>query len=110
MKSMKRIYQILLGLLVVVVLGCFSCKERPAIEPTKQTTENVTPLNGEQTAQRIEKLYNELGPRIGVHLVEPNAVITIAGLRGKGNFLMHDLTNEEMLRLKKINEELKSLV
>lgn len=106
---MKRMHikHIVLGILLVGLPGCFSCnKERPAAI-TKQTIVTVTPLNGEQTAQRISKLYNELGPRIGVHLVEPNAVLTMSGMRGSGNFLMHNLTDEEILKLEMANEKLK---
>ncbi|MDR3646280.1 MAG: hypothetical protein P4L22_01925 [Candidatus Babeliales bacterium] len=64
---------------------------------------NLKPLNGQETANYIQTIYNELGPRIGSHLVEPNVVITLAGLRGYANFLMHDLTQEEENRINEFN-------
>ncbi len=88
-------YQITYAFLLVTLLGLPSCKRH---------VENAKPLNGEETAQLISQFYTALGPRIGVHLVEPNAVITIAGLRGRGNFLMHDVTDEEKNTLEKTNE------
>jgi len=50
------------------------------------TVNNIQPLSGEHTAELVATFYKELGPRLGSHLVEPNVVITLAGLRGSGNF------------------------
>lgn len=93
---MKKNNQIIAAFLLVCLLALPSCKF--------SLFEKAKPLSGEKTAQLISQFYTELGPRIGVHLVEPNAVITIAGLRGQGNFLMHDLTSDEKIKLEKINE------
>ena len=71
--------------------------------------EQAKPLNGSQTGRLVSKLYKELGPRIGSHLVEPNVVITLAGLRGKGNFLMHDLTDTEIEKIEKLNQKINKL-
>lgn len=67
----------------------------------------LDPLTPEETAQIVSKLYNELGPRIGSHLVEPNPLITIAGLRSSGDFLMHNLTSKEKATIQSINESQK---
>lgn len=93
---MKNSYVIKYVLLLISLLLIPSCKFFH--------DEKAHPLNGEQTARLISKFYSELGPRIGAHLVDPNVVITIAGLRGHGNFLMHNLTSDEKLKLEKINE------
>ena len=93
--KMRKTYQIIHVFLLASLLGLPACKTNHV--------ESSKPLNGEETAQLVSKLYNELGPRIGVHLVEPNAVLTIAGLRGNGNFLMHDLTADEKRALANIN-------
>jgi hypothetical protein len=63
------------------------------------------PLSAQETSFMVYKLYNELGPRIGCHLVEPNVVITLAGLRGNGNFLMHDLTANEKSKIEGLNKK-----
>ena len=81
--------------LFILVLLASSCNYfRPRI---------AQPLTGEQTTKLIASFYNELGPRIGSHLVEPNVVLTIAGERGHGNFLMHNLSNEEKQAFENIN-------
>ncbi|MBA3752349.1 hypothetical protein H0X06_06195 [Candidatus Dependentiae bacterium] len=100
---MKKINFFLVGVLLVNLLGCFSCKEHLS-HSIPQTTHKVIPLNGEETAQLTSSLYKELGPRIGVHLVDPNVVIALAGLRGGGSITLHGLTDEEKLKLKKVNE------
>lgn len=99
---MKKIYQIILAWVSVGLLVLLLSKKY-ALEDIAQ------PLNSYQTAQLISKLYKELGPRIGSHLVEPNVVITFAGLRGSGNFLMLNLTNTEMNNIEKLNQKINKL-
>ncbi len=92
----KFTYGFLLSLLIIPACSFFH-------------SESVQPLTGEKTAELVSKFYEQVGPRIGSYLVEPNAVITIAGLRGHGNFLMHRITNDEKNALEKLNESSKEL-
>lgn len=106
---MKKIYQAAAGclLLAALTLSLFLYKKQ-SLSINEITFKNH-PLNGDETALLISKLYDELGPRIGSHLVEPNAVITFAGLRGKGNFLIHNLTSHEKTKIENLNKKIAHL-
>ena len=93
----KFIYSFLLSSLLIIPACSFF------------QSESVQPLDGEKTAELISKFYKQAGPRIGSHLVEPNAVLTIAGFRGNGNFLMHNITSDEKIALEKLNESVQDL-
>lgn len=97
---MKKICFVLLIALIFVLPSC----NRKSISEI----DNKAPLNGEQTAELISTIYQEIGPRLGSHLVEPNAVLTLSGLRGVGNFLTHNLTEEEKNKIEKLNEKIKN--
>ena len=85
----------------ILIIALPSCNLR------KET--GVKPLNGEETANLIAGFYQDLGPRLGSHLVEPNTVLTIAGMRGSGKFVIHNLTKEEQNKIEKLNEKSKKL-
>jgi len=67
---------------------------------------NAKSLSIKETSELISKLYNELGVQIGSHLLEPNALLTLAGLRGSGNFLIHSLSSEQRDKIEKANKAL----
>lgn len=128
---MKTNYKIVLALLCVLTIpfGYLIYKNRkpapyvgqvPAYQMPESNPEQVkkvianlkrkpTPFTVPQTVELVSMLYNELGPRIGCHLVEPNTLLALAGFRGQGNFLTHYLTQEEKIRFAQINNQLKAL-
>lgn len=89
---------------LVFLLELTSCGRKSIDE-----IDNINPLNGEKTAELISTFYEELGPRLGSHLVEPNMVLAISGLRGSGNFLTHNLREDEKNKIEKLNEKNKNL-
>ena len=74
-------------------------------EPNQQILFAKPLMNGEETSEFVSSLYNELGPRIGSHLVESNVVITLAGVRGETEFSMHNVSSSEKAKIEKINKK-----
>lgn len=75
----------------------------------QELADKPAPFTVAQTVELVSSLYTALGPRIGSHLVEPNALLTLAGFRGRGYFVIHDLTPEEQSRIEQVNHQLKDL-
>lgn len=63
-------------------------KSEQIIQPSKEL------LTGKETAKVISEIYETIGPTNGCQLVEPTAVLTIAGLKGY-TFLVDAVVNEE---------------
>ncbi|RJQ27453.1 hypothetical protein C4577_01330 [Candidatus Parcubacteria bacterium] len=74
--------------------------DNPKPEPTPE------PLSGQETAKGISEMYEIIGPVNGCQLVEPTAVLAVAGLKGY-TFLVDAIVNqEEKDNASKLNSQL----
>ncbi|HEY9773730.1 MAG TPA: hypothetical protein V6C81_07960 [Planktothrix sp.] len=56
-------------------------------------------------AGNIQNLYGLVDPRIGIHLTDPNVVLTLAGVRGQTEFYLSGVKESDTDQLTRLNEE-----
>lgn len=96
---MKKYYKVILVLSIIFILGLLFLS---------QYQKSIGHLTPQETTKLVSNIYKKLGAHIGSHLVEPNAVLTLGGLRGGGNIIVNNLTKKEKKKIKTINKELKT--
>ncbi|GEM_PF-4718114 len=78
----------------------------------KNTSEDPKPkvelLTGEETAKVIAEMYDILGPTNGCILVNPNAVLAVAGLKGNADLPSPLLNDEEAEKIDMLNRQMES--
>lgn len=67
-----------------------SIEERGSDEEEKTAEQQ----EGERAAELVEKLYDKLPPHLASHFVEPSVVLSMAGLKGLGEYYLY-LPREE---------------
>jgi len=70
----------------------------------------VTPIveiepSSERAAQRIAAWYNQLEPRLGIYLTDPNVVLTLADARGQTEFFVESPSKGDSTAIESLNAE-----
>lgn len=60
-------------------------------------------MKKDSTTILIKKLYEILGPQLGSHLVDPNVVLTISGVRGRAEYVCSHTQPDDWERLESLN-------
>lgn len=80
-------------------------KEIPFSPPQAEKSKDQTILSGQKVAKIAESLYSRLDSRLATHLVRPNVVLTLAGLKGMADVHWVTLNKDIISQLDALNRE-----